>query len=216
MVVKYGGMRIVISLKNFTWNSVEWYYNKSTSKCMIYGELGRPPLVIQIKQRMANFWIKLAQGKYSELSVIMYRLLLNLNNNSEYESPWIKTVQNMLYESGLSNVSHFPNAVNHKWLYNRLKIRLHDEYIQTWSSNVFHNDKCITYRIFKEVFEFESYLTLLPDRLRILFTQLRLVTQNCLLKQADGSILIDMKGIVLCVIEMRLGMNFIYCFNVTL
>ena len=71
---------------------------------MIYGELGRPPLVIQIKQRMANFWIKLAQGKDSKLSVIMYRLLLNLNNNSEYELPWIKTVQNILYESGLYNV----------------------------------------------------------------------------------------------------------------
>ena len=83
---------------------------KSTSKCMIHDELGRSPLVIQIKQRMANFWIKLAQGKDSKLSVIMYRLLLNLNNNSEYE--W-----------------HFPNAVNHKWLNNCLKIRLHDEYI---------------------------------------------------------------------------------------
>ena len=76
--------------------------------------------------------------------MIMYRLLLNLNNNSEYESPWIKTVQNIVYESGLSNVWHFPNAVNHKWLNNSLKIRLHDEYIQTWSSNVFHNDKCIS------------------------------------------------------------------------
>ena len=89
---------------------------------MIYGEL-----VIQIKQRMANFWIKLAQGKDSELSVIIYRL--NLNNNSEYESPWIKTVQNILYESGLSNVWYFPNVVNHKWLNNCLKIKLHDEYI---------------------------------------------------------------------------------------
>ena len=89
-------------------------------------------------------------------------------------SPWIKTVQNILYESGLSNVWHFPNAVNHKWLNNCLKIRLHDEYSQTWSANVFHDDKCITYRIFKEVFEFESYLTLLPERLRILFTQFRL------------------------------------------
>ena len=36
------------------------HVNKSTSKCTIYGELGRPPLVTQIKQRMANFWIKLA------------------------------------------------------------------------------------------------------------------------------------------------------------
>ena len=162
------------------------HVSKPTSKCMIYGELGRPPLVIQIKQRMANFWIKLAQGKYSKLSVIMFRLLLNLNNNSEYESPWITTVQNILYESGLSNGWHFPNAVNHKWLNNCLKIRLHDEYIQTWSSNVFHNVNCITYRIFKEVFEFESYLTLLPERLRILFTQFRLTNTKLSIEPGRG------------------------------
>ena len=55
-------------------------------------------------------------------------------------------------------------------------------------------------------------MTLLPDRLRIIFTQFRL------LEQADGSILIAMKGIVLCVIEMKWeGVNLIYfCFNVTL
>ena len=129
------------------------HVNKSTCKCLIYGELCRPPLVIKIKQRMAKFWIKLAQRKYSKLSVMMYRLLLNLNNNSEYESPWIKTVQHILYESGLSNVWHFPNTVNHKWLNNCLNIRLHDEYTQTWSSNVLRNDKCIIHRIFKEFFQ---------------------------------------------------------------
>ena len=134
---------------------------------MIFGELNRPPLVMQIKQRMANFWTKLTKGKDSTLSVIMCRVLLKLNKNSEYESPWIKTVQNILCESGLSNVWRFPNVVNHKWLNNYL----HDEYIQTWLSNVFHNDKCITNRIFKDAFEFESYLTLLPERLRIIFTQ---------------------------------------------
>ena len=71
---------------------------------------------------MVNFWINLTQGKDSKLSMIMYILLLNLNNSSEYESPWIKTVQNILYESGLSNVWHFPNVVNDKWLDNCLKI----------------------------------------------------------------------------------------------
>ena len=95
------------------------------------------------------------------------------------------------------------------------------QYIQARSSNVFHNDKCITYRIFKEVFEYELHLTLLPERLRILFTKFRLGNTKRLLcgivlKQAGGSILIEIKGIVLCVMEMRLGMNFIYCFNVTL
>ena len=99
----------------------------------------------------------------------MYKLLFNLNNNSEHELPWIETVHNILYDSGISNVWHFPNVVNHKWLNNCLKIRLHDEYIQTWTSNVFHNDQCI-----KEVFEFEPYLTLLPERLRINFTKFML------------------------------------------
>ena len=83
-------------------------------------------------------------------------------------------VQNILYESGLSNVWHFPNVVNHKWLNNCLKIRLRDEYIQTRSSNVLRNDKCITHRIFKEVFKFEPYLKLLPERLRIIVIQCRL------------------------------------------
>ena len=78
-------------------------------------------------------------------------------------------VQNILCESVPSNVWHFSNVVNHNWLNNCLKIRLHDEH-QTWSSNVFHNETCIIYRIFKEVFEFEPYLTLLPKRLRINFT----------------------------------------------
>ena len=98
---------------------------------MIYGELGRSPLAIQIKQKMATFWIKLAQGEYSKSSVIMYRLLLNLNNYNEHESLWIKTFQNILYESGISIVRYFPNVANHKWLNNCLKIRLYGDYSQT-------------------------------------------------------------------------------------
>ena len=90
VVVKYGGMRNVttsLQKRHLEFCRMVLHVNKSTSKYMIYGELGRPPLVIQLKQRMANFWIKLAQGKYSKLSVIMYRLLFNLNNKSEYELP---------------------------------------------------------------------------------------------------------------------------------
>ena len=56
------GMRIMISLKSLEFCRMVLHANKSTSKCMIYGELGRLPLVIKIKEMMANFWIKLAQG----------------------------------------------------------------------------------------------------------------------------------------------------------
>jgi hypothetical protein len=35
----------------------------STPNCMIYGELGRYPLYIDIKQRMVSYWIKLITGQ---------------------------------------------------------------------------------------------------------------------------------------------------------
>ena len=63
--------------------------------------------------------------------------------------------------------------------------------IKNWSSNVFYNDKCIIYRTTLDIVtgEIKNYFLL----------NLRWVTQNYLLKEADGSILIEMKGFVLCV-----------------
>ena len=47
----------------------------STPNCMVYGELGRYPLEIDIKVRMISYWSKLIQGKQSKLSTIAYTLL---------------------------------------------------------------------------------------------------------------------------------------------
>jgi hypothetical protein len=47
----------------------------STPNCMVYGELGRYPLEIDIKVRMISHWCKLIQGKQSKLSTIAYTLL---------------------------------------------------------------------------------------------------------------------------------------------
>ena len=41
-------------------------------------------------------------------------------------------------------------------------------------------------------------LNIVNGEIKNYFTQFRLGNTNCLLKQADGSILIEMKGIVLC------------------
>jgi hypothetical protein len=41
---------------------------------MVYGELGRYPLEIDIKVRMILYWCKLIQGKQSKLSIIAYKL----------------------------------------------------------------------------------------------------------------------------------------------
>jgi hypothetical protein len=42
---------------------------------MVYGELGRYPLKIDIKVRMISYWCKLIQGKQSKFSTIVYKLL---------------------------------------------------------------------------------------------------------------------------------------------
>ena len=47
----------------------------STPNFMVYGELGRYPLEIDIKVRMISYWCKLIQGKQSKVSTIAYKLL---------------------------------------------------------------------------------------------------------------------------------------------
>ena len=46
--------------------------NSGTPLAMLYGELGTKPLLLDIKQRMINFWCKLISRKQDKLSCIMY------------------------------------------------------------------------------------------------------------------------------------------------
>ena len=46
----------------------------STPNFMVYGELGRYPLEIDIKVRMISYWCKLIPGKQSKLSTNCYML----------------------------------------------------------------------------------------------------------------------------------------------
>jgi hypothetical protein len=43
---------------------------------MVYGELGRYPITIDIKVRMITFWCKLIMRKQRKLSHICYTLVL--------------------------------------------------------------------------------------------------------------------------------------------
>jgi hypothetical protein len=45
----------------------------STTTYMIYRELGRYPIVLDVKMRILSCWSKLLLGKESKLSLIIYR-----------------------------------------------------------------------------------------------------------------------------------------------
>ena len=85
----------------------------STPDYMVYGELGRYPICINIKVRMIKFWCKLIMGKQSKLSHIhvCYKLLTNNNFLRDGFSLWIKNIQDILNKSGLSYIWLYQNCI---------------------------------------------------------------------------------------------------------
>ena len=61
--------------------------HKTTPNCMVYGEVGKYPIVNLIYSRMISFWIKVSEGKASKLSSLIYKLIYNLHLNNIYHSP---------------------------------------------------------------------------------------------------------------------------------
>jgi hypothetical protein len=50
---------------------------------MVYGELGRYPIDIDIKVRTISYWARLLSGKQAKFSNVFYRLSRNLNENGD-------------------------------------------------------------------------------------------------------------------------------------
>lgn len=128
---------------------------------MIYGELGRLPIAIDIKIRMVSYWSKLVNGKQSKLSSILYRLTRQSNENYSIQYSWISCVKTILNDCGFSLIWDSEQFFNNEWLKYIVKQRLTDQFAQNWNSVVFHSTKSINYRIFKTKLEFENYFNVL-------------------------------------------------------
>ena len=55
-----------------------------------------------------------------------------------------------------------------------VKLRLDDQYLQLWGSQIQESAKCVFYKCIKPGIEIEQYLTLLPQRLRYNMVKFRL------------------------------------------
>ena len=72
----------------------------TTPNCLVYGELGRYPLDINIKCRMLCFWSRLMTTE--KLSSKIYKLLFKLYANENSQTLYVKNIQNILDNIGLS------------------------------------------------------------------------------------------------------------------
>ena len=71
---------------------------KSTPRYMLYAELGRHPIEVNIKTRTINYWSLIFNGKISKISHQIYLYRFNARHNFK----WLDYVQSIFNECGLN------------------------------------------------------------------------------------------------------------------
>ena len=100
----------------------------------IYGELGRYPLSVTIKERMVCYWTKLLKSSKEKRIKVMYiKDLYNLYCKDVHLSPWIKCISNIFQT----------NDINYIWLMQDHNIDAKnikkcecDQFKQLWHSRI--------------------------------------------------------------------------------
>ena len=70
----------------------------------IYGELGRYPLSITLKQRMICYWTRILKSNQHKLNKVMYDILYNLHCKDIHLSGWIKCINTIFQNNGMSYI----------------------------------------------------------------------------------------------------------------
>ena len=83
-------------------------------------------------------------------------------------------VKSLLDNYGFSFVWTNPFSVNLETFYLNFKQRVIDTFKQSWLNDIANSRSLILYKNFKQTFEFEYYLNVLPSKLRIALSRLRL------------------------------------------
>ena len=89
---------------------------RSTPHVMLYGELGRSPVILTIQNRIINFWSKMLVGKETKLSYRLYKILLSEYEEGRFAYPWISNVKSIFDKVGMSEIWINQNPFNTTWL----------------------------------------------------------------------------------------------------
>ena len=138
---------------------------KSTPNSIVYGELGRMPLELLIKQRMINYWAKIVSSHNAKINKILYSIMFELHQNNRFVWPWITYIKSTLENCGMGNIWYTQDFPDKNWLTRALKLRLTDQYKQSWLSELETSSSLQNYYLIKTEFGFENYLLTLPYKL---------------------------------------------------
>ena len=152
--------------------------SKFSHNMPIYGELGRYPLSITIKQRMICYWTRILKSNQHKLNKVMYDILYNLHCKDTHSSGWIKCINTIFQNNGMSYI----------WATHDFKVdsnNVHkcecDQFKQLWHSRITcdaidSND--MMYKTFKYSHGKEKYTEILPEHLKQALFQFRMGTHK--------------------------------------
>ena len=149
--------------------------SRYTPSVMVYGELGRYPLKVNIYTRMIKFWANIILGSKDKLTYNAYCVILNKHQAGGITeiSGWLLKIKNILYQCGLNYVWDFQYATNKEFIASQVNDILKKQFIQEWNDKVSSDNRCSNYKLFKDTFCFEKYLIDIPSFLSTPISQFR-------------------------------------------
>ena len=89
------------------------------------------------------------------------------------KSKWLDHVKYIINSNGFGHIWNSSNEVNMKCFTAAFKRKLHDQYLQTWSSLVDQTSSGKNYRLFNESFKMNKYFSFLPAKYCRILTAFR-------------------------------------------
>ena len=71
---------------------------KSTCNVIVYGELGRYPLLIAANLRILSFWARLNTSQETKISCMLFKLLYKMHVSNFYHNEWLMYIKKTLCE----------------------------------------------------------------------------------------------------------------------
>ena len=128
---------------------------RSTLKYILFAELGRQPIQIDVKVPMLNYWSSILNGKQTKLAFQTYLYMYKFIHNYK----WLNHIQSILNDCGMNYIwlQQFRNVL--KNIAKMVKSRLLDQFLQAWNVDLQLSAKGKHYALYKTNLNPESYLT---------------------------------------------------------
>ena len=147
----------------------------STCSLGVYGDLGRYPLYIQRYVRIIKFWCRIVSSDNILVSYLYNNMVEACGKGAKN---WASNVKTLLDTYGFSYAWCNPGLINLKTFHLLFKERVIDVFKQSWVNDINRSSSLMLYKDFKGELVYERYLDILPYKLRIGISQLRLAAHQ--------------------------------------